>query len=73
MPHRLKRSERCLNYEKLYQGRPATPKWQGVPQPKRKHHVVRPARYWSTQSGSTLMSAGVKRNPNAAQAAYIAA
>ncbi|EMI23288.1 hypothetical protein RESH_06190 [Rhodopirellula europaea SH398] len=30
--HRPERSERCLNYMKLYQGQPALPKWEGVPE-----------------------------------------
>jgi len=30
--HRPERSERCLNYERLYQGQRALPKDEGVPQ-----------------------------------------
>ena len=29
--HRPERSERCLNYKRLYQCPPALPKWEGVP------------------------------------------
>ena len=29
--HRPERSERCLNYEELYQGQPAWPNAEGVP------------------------------------------
>ena len=40
--HRPKRSERGLNYERMYQGHGPLPKSQGVPEgPKRKNHVVR--------------------------------
>ena len=40
--HRPKRSGRCLNYEKLYQGHGPLPKSQGVPEgPLRKNHVSR--------------------------------
>ncbi|EGF27118.1 hypothetical protein RBWH47_03204 [Rhodopirellula baltica WH47] len=38
--HRPERSERCLNYEKLYQFHGPLPKSQGVPEgPQRKNHV----------------------------------
>ncbi|PHQ31846.1 hypothetical protein CEE69_28645 [Rhodopirellula bahusiensis] len=44
--HRPKRSERCLNYERLYQGHGPLPKSQGVPEgPQRKNHVIRPGHY----------------------------
>ena len=29
--HRPERSEQCLNYRKLYQGQPASPRLEGVP------------------------------------------
>ena len=42
--HRPKRSERCLNYGKLYQSQRPLPKCEGVPEgPLRKNHVVRRA------------------------------
>ena len=48
--HRPERSERCLNYGKLYQGQPALPKWEGVPEgPQRKNHVVRRERVRSPE------------------------
>jgi hypothetical protein len=38
--HRPKRSERCLNYKRLYQSQPALPKLEGVPEGRqRKNHV----------------------------------
>ena len=41
--HRPERSERCLNYRKLYQSHGPLPKSQGVPGgPQRKNHVARP-------------------------------
>ncbi len=44
--HRPERSERCLNYERLYQGQGPLPKSQGVPEgPQRKNHVGRQLRY----------------------------
>ncbi len=39
--HRPERSERCLNYEKLYQSQRPFPKSQGVPKAYRKNHVER--------------------------------
>ena len=42
--HRPKRSERCQNYDRLYQGNGPLPKSQGVPEgPQRKNHVIRPS------------------------------
>jgi hypothetical protein len=50
--HRPERSERCMNYRRLYQGQPAFRKWEGVPErPQRKNHdtvhVVRDRGLWS--------------------------
>ena len=49
--HRPKRSERSLNYERLYQSLRPLPKCEGVPGgPLRKNHVVRPKRWLSSSS-----------------------
>ena len=59
--HRPKRSERCLNYGRLYQGQRSLPKDEGVPEgPQRKNHVRRPCHHYRCQRTVRLESGGVQ-------------